>query len=153
MQKAASCVFLNKQDNTTGSVIPNYYSTLEVEMNVKTYCQVAGVVLLVLGVAGVLGIGIPGFLSVSEPTEIAVHFITGGLAAWAGFTAGGYGSFAKTYAQVFGAIYLLLGIIGFFAPDLPLGIHFDLACNLAHVILGVWGVYVGFMTRQMVMAK
>lgn len=122
-------------------------------MNVKTYCQVAGVLLLVLGVAGVLGIGIPGFLSVSEPTEIALHVITGGLAAWAGFTAGGYGSFAKTYAQVFGAIYLLLGILGFFAPDLPLGIHFDLACNLAHVVLGVWGVYVGFMTRQMAMAK
>jgi hypothetical protein len=126
---------------------------MEVEMNVKTYCQVTGVILLLLGVLGVLGVGIPGFLSISEPTEMALHFITGGLAAWAGFTAGGYGSFAKTYAQVFGAIYLVLGIIGFVAPDLPLGIHFDLACNLAHLVLGVWGVYVGFIGRQMVMAK
>jgi hypothetical protein len=127
--------------------------SMEVEMNVKTYCQVAGVLLLVLGVAGVLGIGIPGFLSVNEPTEIALHFITGGLAAWAGFTAGGYGSFSKTYAQVFGSIYLVLGVIGFVAPDLPLGIHLDLACNLAHVALGVWGVYVGFMSRQVVVSK
>lgn len=122
-------------------------------MNVKTYCQVAGVILLVLGVMGVLGIGIPGFLSVNEPAEIALHFITGGLAAWAGFTAGGYSSFAKSYAQWFGAIYLLLGILGFFVHDLPLGIHLDLACNLAHVVLGVWGVYVGFMMRPMAMAK
>lgn len=122
-------------------------------MNVKTYCQVAGVLLLVLGVAGLLGFSIPGFLSISEPTEIFLHFLTGGLAAWAGFTAGGYGSFAKTYAQVFGSIYLILGVIGFVAPDLPLGIHFDLACNLAHLVLGVWGVYVGFMSRQMAMAK
>ena len=122
-------------------------------MNVKTYCQVAGVLLLVLGVAGVLGIGIPGFLSVNEPTEIALHFITGGLAAWAGFTAGGYSSFAKPYAQWFGIIYLVLGVIGFIVPDLPLGIHLDLACNLAHVVLGAWGIYVGFMSGQMVMAK
>ena len=118
---------------------------MKVASNVKTYCQVAGVLLLVLGVAGVLGIGIPGFLSVNEPTEIALHFITGGLAAWAGFTAGGYSSFAKSYAQWFGLIYLLLGIVGFFAPDLPLGIHLDLGCNLAHVVLGVWGAYAGFM--------
>ena len=122
-------------------------------MNVKTYCQVSGVLLLVLGVAGLLGIGIPGFLSVNEPTEMALHFITGGLAAWAGFTAGGYSSFAKTYAQVFGVIYLLLGIVGFIAPNLPLGIHLDLACNLAHLVLGAWGVYVGFMVRPMAMAK
>ena len=122
-------------------------------MNVKTYCQAAGVILLLLGVLGLLGFGIPGFLSITEPTEMALHFITGGLAAWAGFTAGGYSSFAKPYAQVFGAIYLVLGIIGFVAPDLPIGIHFDLACNLAHLVLGAWGVYVGFMSRQMAMAK
>lgn len=122
-------------------------------MNVKTYCQVSGVLLLVLGVAGVLGIGIPGFLSLNEPTEIGLHFITGGLAAWAGFTAGGYSSFAKTYAQVFGIFYLLLGLVGFIAPDLPLGIHLDLGCNLAHLVLGVWGVYVGFMVKEMAMAK
>ena len=122
-------------------------------MNVKTYCQVSGVVLLLLGVMGVLGIGIPGFLSVNEPTEIGLHFITGGLAAWAGFTAGGYSSFGKTYAQVLGVVYLLLGVVGFIAPNLPLGIHLDLACNLAHLVLGAWGVYVGFMVRPMVMAK
>lgn len=122
-------------------------------MNVKTYCQASGVLLLVLGVAGILGIGIPGFLSINEPAEIAVHFITGGLAAWAGFSAGGYSSFAKTYAQVFGVIYLLLGLVGFVAPDLPLGIHFDLGCNLAHLLLGVWGVYVGFMVKEMTMAR
>lgn len=122
-------------------------------MNVKTYCQVAGVVLLALGVLGLVGFGIPGLLSISEPTEIAVHFITGALAAWAGFTGGGYSSFAKPYAQWFGLIYLVLGVVGFFAPDLPLGIHFDLVCNLAHVALGVWGVYVGFMGGQMAMAK
>jgi hypothetical protein len=126
---------------------------MDVEMRVKTYCQVSGVVLLLLGVMGVLGIGIPGFLSVNEPTEIALHFITGGLSAWAGFTAGGYSSFAKTYAQVFGAIYLLLGILGFFVHELPLGIHLDLACNLAHLLLGAWGMYVGFMVRPMAMAK
>lgn len=122
-------------------------------MTVKTYCQAAGVILLLLGVLGVFGFEIPGFLSISEQTEIALHFITGGLATWAGFSTGDYSSLAKTYAQVFGVIYLVLGVIGFVAPDLPLGIHFDLACNLAHLVLGTWGVYVGFLSRQMMMAR
>ena len=123
-------------------------------MNVKTYCQTMGVVLLLLFVLGILGIGIPGFLSVNEPTEIVLHLVTGGLAAWAGFTAGGYSSFAKPYAQWFGAIYLVLGLLGFFVHDLPLGIHLDLGCNLAHLLLGAWGVYLGFMARPtMAMAK
>ena len=121
----------------------------------KLYCQVAGIVLLVLGVVGVLGLilvgstgfPIPDLLSVNEPAEIVVHFLTGALATYAGFSGGGYGRLAVLYAQVFGIVYVLLAVIGFIQPDLPLGIHFDLGCNLAHLILGLWGIYAGFFAR------
>lgn len=119
-------------------------------MTAKLYCRIAGVLLLLVGVLGVLGVGIPGYLTINEPAEIAVHFVTGALATYAGFSSGGYGRAATLYAQVFGVVYLLLTIVGFIAPDLPLGIHFDLGCNLVHLVLGLWGVYVGYFVRRQI---
>ncbi|MGH2581357.1 MAG: hypothetical protein ACRDFQ_00500 [Anaerolineales bacterium] len=124
-------------------------------MNAKTWNQVVGTVLLLLVVLGVLNIGIPGFLSVNEPAEIAFHLVTGALAVYAGFTGGGYSSFAVTYAKYGGLLYLVLGVIGFFPFGMDLlGIfHFDLGCNLAHLLFGAWGVYVGFMSPGTAKAK
>ena len=113
----------------------------------RLYCRIAGIVLLLVGVLGVLQFGIPGYLTINEPAEIVVHFVTGALATYAGFS-GGYGRAAVLYAKVFGIVYLLL-CLGFFIPDLVPGlIHFDLGCNLVHLILGLGGVYVGFLARQ-----
>lgn len=113
----------------------------------RLYCRVAGIVLLLVGVLGVLQFGIPGYLSINEPAEIVVHFVTGALATYAGFSRG-YGGAAVLYAKVFGIVYLIL-TIGFFVPDLLPGlIHFDLGCNLVHLVLGLGGIYVGFFARQ-----
>lgn len=115
-------------------------------MNAKTWNQVTGIILIVLAVVGITGIDLlPGRLSVNEPSEIALHVVTGALALWAGFTAGGYSAFAVTYAKYGGLFYLVLGVLGFFVMDLPLGIHLDMVCNVAHLGLGAWGAYVGFM--------
>jgi hypothetical protein len=105
-------------------------------------------VLLLVGVLGVVQFGIPGILSINEPAEIAVHFVTGALATYAGFS-GGYGRAAVLYAKVFGIVYLLLTIVGFIVPDVVPGvIHFDLGCNLVHLVLAVWGIYAGYFARQ-----
>ena len=53
------------------------------------------------GGPGVVQFRIPGFLSINEPAEIVVHFVTGALATYAGFS-GGYGCAAVLYARVFG---------------------------------------------------
>ena len=119
----------------------------------KTYAKVAGVLLLALGVFGILGIGIPGFLSLDEPAEIAFHLITGAAAAYVGFNKGTYGNTAVSYAKYFGILYLALGLIGFIMPDILGLFHFDLACNVAHIALGVWGVWVGFSAKEAQMAK
>ncbi len=114
----------------------------------RLYCRIVGPVLLLVGVLGVVQFGIPGFLSINEPAEIAVHFVTGGLATYAGFSGGSYGRAAVFYARVFGIVYLIL-CIGFFVPDLLPGlIHFDLGCNLAHLVLGLWGIYAGYFARE-----
>ena len=113
----------------------------------RLYCRIVGPVLLLVGVLGVVQFGIPGFLSINEPAEIVLHFVTGPLAAYAGFS-GGYGRAAVLYARVFGIVYLIL-CVGFFVPDLVPGlIHFDLGCNLVHLVLGLWGIYAGYLAQQ-----
>ena len=113
----------------------------------RLYCQIVGPVLLLVGVLGVLQFGVADFLSIDEPAEIAVHLVTGALATYAVFS-GGYGRAAALYASVFGVVYLIL-CIGFLVPDLlPRLIHFDLGCNLVHLVLGLWGVYAGYFARQ-----
>lgn len=118
-------------------------------MTAKLYSQIAGIMLLAIGVIGIFWAGIPGLLSINEPAEIAVHLLTGGLAAYAGFSGGDYGRTALMYAKVFGIIYLLLAIVGFILQGQEiLGLlHFDLGCNLVHLILGIGGVAVGYVMR------
>lgn len=114
----------------------------------RLYCQVTGVVLLLVGVLGFIWAGVPQLLSINEPAEIAVHLITGALAAYAGFSRDAYSRLALLYARVFGIVYLALGLVGFVIPDLAGLIHFDLGCNLVHLVLGVWGIAAGYLVRQ-----
>jgi preprotein translocase subunit Sss1 len=79
----------------------------------KTLCKILGIVLAVVGIAGFLKHDLFG----AHLTTIhnIVHLLTAAIALYFGF----YGSdaAARTFCQVFGAIYLLLGIVGFIAPN------------------------------------
>src|SRR5215208_6778555 len=86
----------------------------------RLYCRIVGPVLLVVGVLGVVQFGIPGFLSINEPVEIGLHFLTGALATYAGFSRG-YGRAAVLYARVFGIVYLILCIIASRSLDNRIG--------------------------------
>ena len=119
-------------------------------MAAKLYCQITGIILLIVGVLGIVGYEIKGFLSISEPAEIGLHLILGALSTLAGFNGGEYSRIALWYARVFGLVYLALGIAGFAVTggNLFLGIHLDLGCNIVHLALGVWGIYAGFFAGQ-----
>ncbi|MGH9753326.1 MAG: DUF4383 domain-containing protein [Blastocatellia bacterium] len=79
----------------------------------KTLCKIFGVVLALVGIAGFW----KGDLLGMHLTTIhnIVHLVTAAISLYFGF----YGSdtAARTFCQVFGAIYLLLGIGGFIRPD------------------------------------
>ena len=50
---------------------------------------------------------------------------------------------AKTIAKILGAVFILVGLIGFIMPGF-LGTHLSLAHNLVHIISGAVALYFGF---------
>ena len=75
----------------------------------KTVCKILGVVFLIVGVAGFVAPGLMGtHLSLAHNL---VHIISGAIALYFGFA--GSASGARTFCLAFGAVYLLLGVVGF----------------------------------------
>jgi uncharacterized protein DUF4383 len=114
---------------------------------VKTFNKVVGVVLLIVGLAG---FAMPHLLGMHlTPIHNIVHLLTAAIALYMGFAAS-Y-SAARTFSLVFGAVYLLLGVVGFVAPDVvtavighPTASAGDLMPdNLVHVVLGAAFLAVG----------
>ncbi|HKQ54201.1 MAG TPA: hypothetical protein VJT74_17625 [Pyrinomonadaceae bacterium] len=75
----------------------------------KTICKLLGVVFVIVGIAGFVAPNLLGtHLSMAHNL---VHIISGLIALYFGFAASL--SAARGFALAFGAVYLLLGIVGF----------------------------------------
>ncbi len=112
----------------------------------KTYAQVVGVVLLLLGVVGLV-VGetlLFGQVNVTLPEDI-VHLVTGGILAYFGFTRDNAAT--RPVAGVLGVVYLLVGILGFVSPTLfgILPLPYTVADNITHLLLGVLGIATGWL--------
>jgi hypothetical protein len=113
----------------------------------QTLCKIAGVVLLLVGVAGFF---MPHLLGMHlTAVHNVVHLLTAAIALYMGF-AGSPGA-ARTFCIAFGAVYLLLGILGFVAPNVVAAIlaHPPVTAgeltpdNLVHLLLGAAFLGVG----------
>ena len=114
----------------------------------KTLCKVAGVVLLLVGL---LGFAMPTLLGMHLTVlHNIVHLLTAGIALYMGFA--GSAAAARTFCVAFGAIYLLLGILGFVAPGVvatvighpgPVSAGDLTPDNAVHVLLGAVFLVVG----------
>jgi len=115
-------------------------------MNARTYAKVVGVVVILIGIGGlVLGEkSLLGVLNIDIAEDI-VHLLSGGLMAAVGFR--GSDSAVRTVVGGVGVVYLLVGVLGFFVPDM-FGLlpheYETVLDNLIHLTLGVLGVGVGF---------
>jgi hypothetical protein len=117
----------------------------------KTICKVLGVVFLLVGVVGFL---MPTLLNAHlTPPHNVVHIVSGVIALYFGFA--GTLSGAKTFALVFGVVYLGLGILGlaFGAPPdrmwHPLGVlDLGTADHAIHLLLGVLLLAGGLFTKK-----
>jgi hypothetical protein len=112
----------------------------------KTFAMVLGVVMLLVGILGYVlnpsGGLLLGIFAVNGPHNV-IHLATGiaGLAA-------AFMGWARVFCQVFGLVYLLVGVLGFVATDssgMLLGmIHNNMADNLLHLVIGGAAAFVGF---------
>ncbi len=111
-------------------------------MSAKTYAMWGGIILLVLGVLGFFAgnkfIGLN-----SDRVEDVIHVVAGAILVYFGFR--GTDAQAATWAMVFGVIFLVVGVIGFFLPKLfgllPTGL--GTIDNVVHLIYGAVGVWAG----------
>ena len=115
-------------------------------MYARTYAQIVGVVLLLVGVLGlILGEGL--FLRILniDILEDIVHLITGGILAYVGFGQADE-RIARNVVGTLGVIYLLVGILGFIVPMLfgliPHG--YTIFDDLLHLALGVLSLVIAF---------
>jgi hypothetical protein len=118
-------------------------------MAVRTYAQILGVVLILVGIVGLV-LGDQVFLGILniDILEDIVHLLTGGLLAYVGFGRVDAG-LARTLVGALGVIYLVVGILGFIVPMMfgliPSG--YTVFDNLLHLALGVLSIAVTWLLQ------
>lgn len=121
----------------------------------RTVCKVFGGILLIVGLAGFAS---PDLLGMHlTPIHNVIHLASAAIALYLGFA--GSAESAQTFCAVFGAIYLLLGILGFAAPGLVASVighpgpvsSGDLTPdNAVHLLLGLVFLVAGMVRRPSV---
>ncbi|MEA2641056.1 MAG: hypothetical protein QOF51_2450 [Chloroflexota bacterium] len=116
----------------------------------RIYAGITGPILLILGVLGLAGFQIPATVSLWQPGEIVIHFLSGIIAMGVYIMTTRGSDVPRLYGRVFGPIYLLIGVVGYAFPDILSGsiFHLDPGCNIVHIIFGIWGVFVGYFATE-----
>lgn len=106
----------------------------------KTVCKLLGIVFVIVGVAGFIA---PNLLGAHlMPVHNLVHLVSGAIALYFGFA--GSARAAKGFCIIFGIVYLLLGVAGWFMGTGPehlfhVGEMLTLGKvdHIIHILLGV----------------
>ena len=116
-------------------------------MSLKKIAVIFGVIFAVVGVLGFVPVVSPGgkLLGVFDVNSAhnLVHLATGIIAILVGMASD---KASRTFFQVFGVIYALVAVLGFYSGDQPLlGIVSNNSADAAlHVIIAVAALYLGF---------
>ena len=111
---------------------------------------IIGIVFLIIGILGLILHTTSGSIFGFQVDLVhnLVHLVTGILGIAAAYT-----GYSRLFNQVFGIIYLALGILGLF-PGVYFGgrllgiMHVNGADNLLHLIVGIVASAVGFFVRE-----
>lgn len=117
----------------------------------KSVCKLLGVVLVLVGLLGFTHLLDPlgAHVGPAHATHNLVHLVSGILALYFGFA--GSLSSAKGFCIAFGAIYLLLGLVGLAKGtlDIPaLKLMLGQVDHLIHIVLGVAFLGGGLLTKK-----
>ena len=114
----------------------------------RFFAVLVGIVFIFAGVAGYMPAFMQdgllfGYFEVDSMHNI-VHMVTGVIAIMA---ATSY-RFTKLFFAVFGLVYTIVGIIGFWRSGDLFIMHTNMATNIFHVVFGVISLYLGFSGRR-----
>jgi hypothetical protein len=117
----------------------------------KQICKVLGLVLLLVGLLGFTHVldSLGAHIGPVHATHNLVHIVSGVLALYFGFA--GSLSGARGFCFAFGAVYLLLGLVGLAKGNLDIAaLHLMLGHvdHLIHIVLGVGFLGGGLLTKQ-----
>ena len=117
-------------------------------MPVREYTQALGVVLILIGLAGlVLEEQTPaGLLSTIVLGNLA-HVLTGSLLSYLGFGQTDE-DLARTAVVAFGVVYLLIGVLGFVLPPLLGPLSYGVLDNIIHLLVAILSLAVYFGSRR-----
>ncbi|CAN5158479.1 hypothetical protein BH20ACT9_BH20ACT9_11450 [soil metagenome] len=107
----------------------------------RLYARIVGVVVLLLGVLGLLlgDESLLGLINI-DLFEDGVHLVTGGALTYVGFA--GRDHVVTGVVGALGAVYLVVGVLGFVLPDLfgLLPHEYSAFDNVLHLALGGLGL-------------
>ncbi len=108
----------------------------------KAYAVVVGTVLIVVGVIGFLKSDL--FMLHFNPVHNSIHLVSGIIGLWAGMSKSA--NAPRIYAQVFGAIYTLVALVGFAHVPASINAMLNLnpGYNAIHLVIGLLGLLAGF---------
>jgi hypothetical protein len=119
-------------------------TTATTDSPARLYAKIVGVTVLLVGIVGVI-LGDPkdGLLGIFniDIVEDIIHLGTGGLLTYVGFK--GTNAMVKSTVTLLGVVYLIVGVVGFFLPEL-FGLiphDYDLADNILHLTLGALALF------------
>ena len=116
----------------------------------KTVCKLLGLIFVILGIAGFVAPELLG-AHLNLPHNV-VHLVSGAIALYLGFS--GSASAARTFCLIFGIVYLLLGICGWFLGTgaehmLNVGpLMLGKMDHIIHILLGVIFLVGGLLRRS-----
>ena len=106
----------------------------------KTVCKLLGLVFLIVGIAGIFSHDLLG--AHLNMAHNMVHIVSGVIALYFGFS--GSAGAARSFCLLFGLVYLLLGVVGWFMGSGPehmfnVGTLLTLGKmdHIIHILLGV----------------
>jgi hypothetical protein len=112
----------------------------------KIYIVLSGAILVVVGVAGFYRREM--FNLTFPPAHNVFHLVSGVIALWAGLGKSADGP--RQFGLLFGAIYILLAIVGFAGlRDLgPIQLNLDMHFNFIHLGVGLLSLVAGFASAK-----
>ena len=107
-----------------------------------------GIVFILVGLAGFLpkfttAGNLLGIFEIDDVHNI-IHLLTGIIA----FFAASKLIYARLYFQIFGIIYLIVGILGFALNGNLILMHVNIADNFLHLLVAIIALYIGFFYKR-----